>query len=93
MSETAAKLNREKTIYVNDIMMPIEDDFLTSTQILARAGFVPERYNLYLKTGDAPKDYSLMTDKTPIEIQNGKYFRAVPNITGLNSSQLSKIFF
>jgi hypothetical protein len=81
LSEPPAKLDKEKMIYVNDRMIPIENDFLTSKQILVAAGFVPEQYSLYLKTGNTPKDHTEVTDKTPIEIQNGLHFRAVPKPT------------
>lgn len=81
MSEPPAKLDKEKMIYVNDKMIPIENDFLTSKQILEAAGFVPEQYSLYIHTGKTPNDYHGVEDKAPIEIQNGLQFRAVPKPT------------
>lgn len=62
-------------------MIPIENDFLTSKQILEAAGFVPEQYSLSIQTGKTPNDYEGVEDKTPIEIQNGLQFRAVPKPT------------
>jgi hypothetical protein len=81
LSEPASKLEREKMIYVNGRGIPVEEDFLTSRQILETAGFIPEQYNLYLKTGNSPNDYHGVDDKTPIEVQNGSEFRAVPKPT------------
>lgn len=81
MSKPPAELDNEKMIYVNDKMIPIENDFLTSKQILETAGFVPEQYSLYIQTGKTPNDYQGVEDETPIEIQNGLQFRAVPKPT------------
>jgi len=81
LSESPAKLDKEKLIYVNDKMMPVDNDFLTSKQILEAAGFAPEQYSLYVHTGKTPNDYHGVEDKTPIEIQNGLQFRAVPKPT------------
>lgn len=81
MSEPAAKLGREKMIHVNGRDMPVEKDFLTSRQILEAAGFVPEQYSLYVKTGSSPNDYRGIDDKAPIEVQNGLEFRAAPKPT------------
>ena len=81
MSESPAKLDKEKMIYVNDKMIPVDNDFLTSKQILEAAGFVAEQYSLYVQTGKTPNDYHGVEDKTPIEIQNGLQFRAVPKPT------------
>ncbi|MDQ3852920.1 MAG: hypothetical protein M3299_08815 [Thermoproteota archaeon] len=82
MSESPAKLDKEKMIYVNDKMIPVDNDFLTSRQILEIAGFAPEQYSLYIQTGKTPNDYhGVEEDKTPIEIQNGLQFRAVPKPT------------
>ena len=75
------KGKREKLIFVNDRGIPVEEDFLTSRQILETAGFIPEQYNLYLKTDNSPNDYRGVDDKTPIEVQNGLEFRAVPKPT------------
>ena len=83
MSEPASKLEREKMIYVNGREIPVEEAFLISRQILETAGSIPEQYNnLYLKTGNSPNDYrGVDDDKTPIEVQNGLEFRAVPKPT------------
>ena len=81
LSEPASKLEREKMIYVNGRGIPVEEDFLTSRQILETAEFIPEQYNLYLKTGNSPNDYHGVDDKTPIVVQNGLEFRAVPKPT------------
>ena len=81
MSESPAKLDKEKMIYVNDKMIPVDNDFLTSKQILEAAGFAPEQYSLYIQTGETPNDYQGVEDKTPIGIQNGLQFRAVPKPT------------
>jgi hypothetical protein len=81
LSESPAKLDKEKMIYVNDKMIPVDNDFLTSKQILEVAGFAPEQYRLYIQTGKMPNDYQGVEDKAPIEIQNGLQFRAVPKPT------------
>jgi hypothetical protein len=81
LSESPAKLDKEKMIYVNDKMIPVDNDFLTSKQILEVAGFAPEQYRLYIQTGKTPNDYQGVEDKAPIEIQNGLQFRAVPKPT------------
>jgi hypothetical protein len=81
LSEPPAKLDKEKMIYVNDKMIPVDNDFLTSNQILETAGFAPEQYSLYIQTGKTPNDYHGVEDKTPVEIQNGLQFRAVPKPT------------
>jgi hypothetical protein len=81
LSESPAKLDKEKMIYVNDKMIPVDNDFLTSKQILEVAGFAPEQYSLYIQTGERPNDYQGLEDKAPIEIQNGLQFRAVPKPT------------
>lgn len=81
MSEPASKLDREKMIHVNGRDIPVEKDFLTSRQILEAAGFIPEQYSLYLKAGGTPNDYRGVDEKTPIEVQNGLEFRAVPKPT------------
>ncbi len=68
-------------IYVNDKVIPVEKDFITSRQIFEVAYFVPEQYILYIQIGKTPNDYRGVEDKTPIEIQNGLQFRAVPKPT------------
>jgi hypothetical protein len=81
LSESPAKLDKEKMIYVNDKMIPVDNDFLTSKQILEAAGFAPEQYNLYIQSGKTSNDYHIIEDKAPVEIQNGLQFRAVPKPT------------
>jgi len=66
--------NHTKIIFVNKKEIHVEEDKLTGKEILSRAGFDPNSYDLFLVDGQ--KSEKIELDQV-VEIKNGLHFNAI----------------
>ena len=72
--EAAAKGGHEKVIFVNKKQIKVEESSLTGRQILERAGYDVNQYDLFLIHGQS--NQPIAPDQS-VEIQNGLHFNAI----------------
>ncbi len=73
-SDKEQKHEHAKIIFVNKKEIRVEEDKLTGKEILSRAGFDPNSYDLFLVHGQ--KSEKIEPDKV-VEIENGLHFNAI----------------
>jgi hypothetical protein len=72
-SESKTK-EHEKIIFVNKKQIHVSEDSLTGRQILEKAGFDPNQYDLFLVHGQ--NSQKIEPDQS-VEIKNGLHFNAI----------------
>ncbi len=68
------KKNDTDVIFVNKKRFEVSEETLTGTQILQRAGYDPNQYDLFLVHGQ--KDDLIGPDQS-VKIENGLHFNAI----------------
>jgi hypothetical protein len=72
--ESTKPENHESVIFVNKKQIRVDESSLTGRQILERAGYDPNQYDLFLVHGQTNQKIGL---DEPVHIENGLHFNAI----------------
>lgn len=74
MTEGAKENPHEKVIFVNKKQIKVTEDSLTGRQILEKAGYSVDQYDLFLVHG---QNSQKIGPDEKVEIKNGMHFNAI----------------
>lgn len=74
MESESKHKEHEKVIFVNKKEIRVDEDDLTGKQILEKAGFDPNQYDLFLVHGQTGQK---IEQDQHVEIKNGMHFNAI----------------
>lgn len=74
MAEETKNNPHEKVIFVNKKQIKVVEDVLTGRQILEKAGYSVDQYDLFLVHGQSSKK---IEPDEKVEIKNGMHFNAI----------------